>query len=415
MRRFIMAGLALLLVLMTLPPTPITHAQHRNNLLMCTFPDGPYAGENIFARYNNRALRLVSNDTGAEVLTLDTELVTEQFDVRGWSADCRYLIATAGAWGQQTTLAYDTTVGQRVGAIDTGGQRYDNTSRTYAGQYLGGLVWSPLYPYGVLIESTHGLFFWNLATDNRLHLTPSGISEGLAVYRGRYPRERYYPWEGYINAEILHWQAPNRLWLVPYSDTDAVSVYDLDSGQQVARYDLLGQSGPVRFTVQEPNILRVYADPTVYNRSGMLALYRRDTGQQWLFTGEPLFLGPRNTFFSADGRYLILVCDDVLVYEMATLVGDGPVAVQQQYDTPYHDGGDIRELRFSDTGFEAIGLENSWYTVNEDVLMYLRWEWGTQREAEIVYFLGSGCTDPSTLRNPVDPAILAWACTLLED
>lgn len=123
MRRLLIPILAILCALPILPSPNLAHAEPSQTLYTCIFPDGPFAGQEILVRYDapDAELSLVSNNTGETVQILETGLNTPQFEVRGWSSDCRYMIATLGVWGEQQTAAWDVVENRRVGTIETNG------------------------------------------------------------------------------------------------------------------------------------------------------------------------------------------------------------------------------------------------------------------------------------------------------
>ncbi|MBL8120984.1 MAG: hypothetical protein JNJ78_26005, partial [Anaerolineae bacterium] len=140
---------------------------------------------------------------------VETSLDTSRFVVMGWSPDCRYLTA---ALGDSDTAVWDVTTSQRVGSFPGAGLR-----------------WSPDSQQALLTQKD-SLYLWTVGAGDPLRLTE---------FRGDYVMD--------------YWDtARGELWLMIYSwyySEPGVTVYDRQTGQQIAYYDNpAGQSQQTGFT-----------------------------------------------------------------------------------------------------------------------------------------------------------------------
>lgn len=299
MRRIILFLLVAILAIAVLPQSASVQAQHRNNLLYCTFPDGPYAEQNIFVRYevSTQRVLLVSYTTGDVIQELESGVDTQQFDVRGWSDDCRYMVASLGAWGQQQTAAWDVKENRRVGTIQTIAQSYT------------GLAWSPDNIY-VLIESVTGGYLWHLPSNAQHLLTTysDGYGQNFYHFRGYYSTSASITWDFSRGQLLIINRGPA---------SNGVTAYDLASGQQVGFFHIGDAPTPIRYQfLENGNKILVDSDTGVNSLIGR-ALWDRNSLSGFLVEGIYSF-SSREIFYSPDSRYLVMGLDKtVRVWDLA--------------------------------------------------------------------------------------------------
>ena len=127
----------------------------------CEYTGAAHYQANVFPRYEPQASRLVLVDwtTGADVRELETGLATTRFQIRGWSADCRYLAgAILNAADTYDTVVWDAVNGGRVGTVTDGRSVPHPITWDTAGVYL-------------LVETRNGAILLNLPNHSSVPLT----------------------------------------------------------------------------------------------------------------------------------------------------------------------------------------------------------------------------------------------------
>ncbi|KAB2863622.1 MAG: hypothetical protein F9K46_05605, partial [Anaerolineae bacterium] len=298
---------------------PANAAPHSETLNTCIFPDGPFAGQEIIVRYDalDAELSLVSNYTGETVQTLETGLNTPQFDVRGWSSDCRYMIASIGVWGEQQTAAWDVVENRRVGTIETKGHAYLN------------LVWVPTNDNRLLIESLSGAWLWHLPTNSQAHLPTQSTSYGGNFHSNSYFATAY-PWQQRVAWDLTR----NQLLAVPVdAERDGVAAYDIGTGQEVAFYPLTATTHNVKFRLfDDGGYLLVYVS---YNNS-QLVIFNRADGASLQLSPTVLAGATPLATFSSSGRYLTIRITEIYVWDLQNL--DSSTPHLPNYTLPIHGG-----------------------------------------------------------------------------
>ncbi len=251
---------------------------------VCPYSSGTHFQPGVFPRYElrNQRLLLVSWTTGKVVREVETSLNTSRFIVMGWSPDCRYLTA---ALGQSDTAVWDVVAAQRVG--------------TFPGS---GLRWSPDSQQAVLSQSD-GLYLWTVGAGDPLRLTN---------FRGDYVMD--------------YWDtARSELWLMVYStyySSPGVTVYDRQTGQQIAYYDNpAGQSRQIGFTFStDGSRVIVYTIRAQDSRSAGVTIWERGTNNHIdLPVGSEAAAIDSRIALSPDGRYLVIGRHFLRVWDLTAL------------------------------------------------------------------------------------------------
>jgi hypothetical protein len=404
--------ITLLLVILTTVSFAQQHpeparAQHQNNLRYCTFPAGsPYAGQNIFLRYvgTENRVALVSYNSGAEVATLDSGLDTPQFDVHDWSHDCRYVIATAGEWGQQTTIAYDAYEARKVGEIASGGMRYALP-----------VQWSPANDYRLVMETLNGAFFWYLPENYQVRLAHSVSDE----YGRNFQLSGWY----YRRSSQINWDlARNRLLAVLQGREHGVTAYDLHTGQEVAFYHMGREDMGVTVRYFE-NYRYIILRPEgeVIDREGVnpVWVWDSDTGEVWPVIGTTTMF-PHRVFFSPDRRYMALATPltsgaglnrPIFVWDLHNLQGEAPYLANHELVVGGWGSAFASTLRFNDDN-TVDAAYYWWYNrcYGAEFTIW-RWELGQTDAVYAEKFDNDGCNDPTIWNTDADPELLEWACS----
>ncbi|MBZ0318943.1 MAG: hypothetical protein K8L91_21185 [Anaerolineae bacterium] len=390
MRRLIQWCLVVMLAIPLLQiHHPVSAKPSPETLYTCLFPDGPFAGQEILVRYDapDAELSLVSNNTGETVQMLETGLNTPQFEVRGWSSDCRYMIASIGVWGEQQTAAWDVVENRRVGTIETKGQRYTD------------LIWSPANDNRLLIESLSGAWLWHLLTNSQARLTPFSDETGRNfTVSGRFSHR-------------LEWDLVNHQLLgVPIdADRDGVAAYDLYTGQEVRFFALPPTPRTPRFvTFDGGHHILVFAYDEPVGEASLLFMYNRDDGSALQLA--PITLTAFNPLatFSASRRYLIIRTWQVFIWDLQNLDA-GPIHQPNHTLAVFagtHYGGAIDAVRMTanDTIVQAVA---QWYM--RDFTIW-QWDLATGERFYVKKFLKTVCDDLSQLAPEDDVELVTWAC-----
>lgn len=397
MRRLLIPVLAMLCALPVLPSLNLAYAEPSQTLYTCIFPDGPFAGQEILVRYDapDAELSLVSNNTGETVQMLEAGLNTPQFEVRGWSSDCRYMIATLGVWGEQQTAAWDVVENRRVGTFD----KQDRLGISF--------LWIPTNDYRLLIESASGAYIWHLPTNTLLLLNPYTNAHGhnfeLAGHRS------YLTWEG--ETPNLVWDlSRNQLLAVPVDpNRDGVVAYDLYTGQEVAFYALAPTTYQVKFRLfSEGQFLLVFANSSIFSEINQLTMFDRVTGSAQSLAAKDLnWLNP-SPFMSTSGRYLLIKTWRILVWDLQNL---DEVIPHQPTKTLELYGGrafahNIIAVRTneSDIMVQAVAF---WYGLDFTIW---QWDLATGERFYAKKYLETVCDDLSQLAPEDDVELVMWAC-----
>lgn len=293
---------------------------------VCPHSDGAYFQAGVFPRYElrNQRLLLVSWTTGQIVREVETSLNTPRFNIMGWSPDCRYLTAALGDW--ETTI-WDVTTSQRVGSFPGAGLR-----------------WSPDSQQALLTQQG-GLFLWTVG---------AGDPVRLGDFQGDYVMD--------------YWDAARgELWLMIYSwyySEPGVTVYDRQSGQQIAYYDNpAGQSQQTGFTFSaDGSRVIVYTVRGQDAQSVGVTIWERGTDNrvEVRAVGEAASTGSRIAL-SPDGRYLVIGRHFLRVWDLTAL----PDSLDAR--TPVYFAGPaavITQVRFVDSAIvetlDSVGSRQQW-------------------------------------------------------
>lgn len=160
------------------------------------------------------AVALYNSRLPDEVLVvLENDMLPSFFDDRGWSADCRYVVASIGHVGSDSsdTYVWDVTTGQRVGIIED------------AREIVHPIIWHPNQPV-LLVETRNGAILWHLPSNTQT-LLDSGAETALA---GRSDVRNFstYTWSN------------NALFFVPINDVNTVQVNHISTGESITSLTL---------------------------------------------------------------------------------------------------------------------------------------------------------------------------------
>lgn len=301
MQRYWLVFLAILFALLGIWTAQPAHAQHPNNRIKCTMPDGtPYAGQDVFVRYEAQSGRvtLVSWQTGDTLQVLEENVWTTRLDTRFFMNSCRYLVVSNGELGAQTTVAYDVYENRRIGELYT--------------------AVSNLSGYGVtsdriLVQTFQGPYLWNLATDERLFLDLVGNGLGLTITRLQLDLER-----GYLTFESP--SSPGVLYI--WSLTTGQPITSISNGPNAAEVfrrrlgsnweAIIGGSETPDYAVGSFSS-HFIATLWNYDTLEVIRLYRVNRG-----------LG--SIVFSPSGRYMAIYGSFVQVYDLSQPQPLSPIA-----------------------------------------------------------------------------------------
>lgn len=169
------------------------------NLLRCAPEAEDFAPGEVFARYEgrNRRLILVSATSGRVVREIETSLDVSGFEVRGWSPDCRYLMAYLGVDDVRDTVVWDVIARERVGLLEN------------SWSLIPEVWWSPDDEWVVLQTLRRGGWLWHLPTNTQMQLTDQIDMMGRSFLR-------------------VEWDDAQNLLLVVIADRrDEIAGYDL--------------------------------------------------------------------------------------------------------------------------------------------------------------------------------------------
>lgn len=397
MRRLLISILAILCALPSLPSSNPAHAEPSPTLYTCIFPDGPFAGQEILVRYDapDAELSLVSNNTGETVQMLETGLNTPQFEVRGWSSDCRYMIASLGVWGEQSTAAWDVVENRRVGTIATKGQQYPASFKSEDQ----GLVWVPTNDYRVLIQSLAGAFLWHLPTNMQSLLTP------FSDHRlGR----------NFADVSNYQWDLTRHQLLAVTLDKnrDGVVAYDIYTGQEVAYYPLNPTDDYAHFKLfNNGQHILVYAYDEPITQNSQLVVFNRDDGSSLSLSPIGLGFSTVRADFSASGRYLLVKTWVISIWDLQNL-DSGPIhAPMMMYKSPYNSapGGWFYGFRL-DSSEMRLQAVNFTYLVYWSTVTIWQWDLATGERFYEKTYPQTVCDDLSQLAPEDDVELVTWAC-----
>ncbi|KAB2863623.1 MAG: hypothetical protein F9K46_05610 [Anaerolineae bacterium] len=388
MKRLLITFLAILCALSNLPTADLAHAEPSRTLNPCDFPSGPFAGQTIFVRQNEviGELSLVSYNTGETVQIIESGPNTPQYDMRGWSSDCRYLIATMGVWGEQTTIAWDVVENRRVGTIATQGQQY------------GYLNWSPAHDYRLLVESLSGAWLWHLPSNSQALLTLYSDSRGnnFALH-GLSSRS----WDLTRNQLLVVTLDPTR---------DGVTAYDIGSGQEVAFY---GIAPPTDILVQfrlfdDGRHVLVFANNNPISELNQLIMFGRATGSALPLAGHVLSSVNPSAIFSTTGRYLIVKTWELYVWDLQNLDANIPHRPTQTLEIYLGSSFGSRIKGFRTNADETrVQADIPWYGLDFTIW---QWDMATGERFYAKRFFETVCDDLSQLAPEEDVEMVMWAC-----
>lgn len=387
------------------------HAQHDNTLYSCEFQTGELAGQRFFGRYQpaTAQFEMVSLQTG-QARILETGLVTSQVDVRGWSHDCRYIVASLGPWGSQELAAWDVLENRRVGGMALGGIRYAT------------LHWSPANDYRFIAESLNGAYLWHLPSNTQTHLANT-IGEPTQGRSFHHLDNYYYG----INPHLWWDTARNQVLTVNLGPSEnGVSAYDLSTGQLVAYYGLGDNPGPayMLFFQHTTRYIAVFPDGTLsnvhYTELGGMIFYDRDAGSSWRVTAD-IRNRERKFFISPDGRYIAAAGTvytgggytvPLYLWDLQNLSDSAPHVANHTYSFDFGYNWDVAlvtDVRFLATEIEIFHYW--WYDRCQYEFTIYRWDRETEEVTYKQLFNNAVCQDPSLLPPDADLSAVEWACT----
>jgi WD40 repeat protein len=189
----------------------------------CEYVGAAYQLPGVFPRYeaNNQRLVLVNWNTGEDVRVIETALAAPEFQITGWSPDCRFLTGAIGA-ADETGLVYwdtviwDTTISARAGTFE------DARRVPYP------LTWDPTSAY-LLVETRNGALVWNIVSGSRVQLTSE--ADGAA--------HSFRP--GSVQWDLGSGQLHAVLAITPFG---ASVTYNLQTGELVSIINRFGDAVP---------------------------------------------------------------------------------------------------------------------------------------------------------------------------
>ncbi len=241
------------------------------------FYDSGYQVPGVYARYSftDHLIYLALDDVDRPDETLQViegGLDIIWFEFRGWSANCRYFAASLGnADGTSDTAVFDIVENRRVGTF------------VGARAILHPLSWSTTGD-ALVITTRDGGYLWYLPTDTRT-LINTNVETALADRSGITSFYRVY-WDN----------RRGQLLAVQVGSGNAVTVYDIYSGTQVAVYSLGVDDSPVSILLSSDG-----SHILVYGTNNA-ALWNRESSASILFSD--FAFNPYYTLFSPDNRYL---------------------------------------------------------------------------------------------------------------
>lgn len=172
-------------------------------------------GHSIFLRYNveDHSIQIVLDDQDKRdevLLVLETNVDIPSFTFRGWSANCRYAVASLGVPGKDATdtVVWDVVENKRVGVFSDARK-----------------IMHPLHfdPTGdaLIVETRNGGYLWYLPTDTRtlLNSKVETALEGTSGIRSFYD---------------IEWDVEKgQLLTVMVGARDVVTVFDGRTGQKL--------------------------------------------------------------------------------------------------------------------------------------------------------------------------------------
>lgn len=365
---------------------PTAHAQHRNNLIMCTPTAGPYAGQELFMRYDGQAdtLYLMSYFQNDPLAVIQTGLDTTQFDVRGWGNGCQYLIASLGPWGEQEVAAWDILTPRLIDRFRTIGLSYQRNRGLTSG-------W-------LVVQSLAGAYVWHLPTNTRWQIATASDGMGVNLYSASIDVER------------------NRMLFVSRDDYRLLTVFDLSTGQVMAQYRGNREAEPVGgyWLRENPDYLSmrgkyewvVYYVPTNSAYVMPIRTYTHSyTRDEVTTTYVSIYDNGDGYRFSDDGRYFIMWdFPSVRVWDVTQ-----PRAAGQQiplHEWPLHYTQAVRLL-------DNQTLEVLEYVYPDSAYRgFHYWRYALGSGAVLAELMGAGIEcDYPTLRDPsLDDLTWRWIC-----
>jgi hypothetical protein len=267
----------------------------------------PYNYASVNYNRSERQIEIVYGGTTQFVIESNIDLV--DLRVFGRSSDCRYYAAALEVdndlW---ETVIWDIATSARVAVFPD------------AHYIPHGFSWSPIGNYA-LIQTRNGGYLWDVPNDTRTLLT-DGV-ESVS---------NYYSPTTIRNFRNFRWDTVRgQLWTVNVITPNAVTVYDVYTGAQVAFY-ATHYTGTVQYLLSDDNnFMVVYASTSNYNEPehgfSLTVFNLSDGSNVRLITS--LLAGSYTTLISPDNRYLVLVdtnfraSDEMYVWDLHSLHADG--------------------------------------------------------------------------------------------
>jgi hypothetical protein len=210
----------------------------------------------------------------------------------GWSIDCHYFALAAPTVGisygiyDWETVIFDMTLNRSTVVFEDARWQPHRFS------------WSRIDGNIAIIETRHGAYLWNVATDERTLITDAA-NAGMNFYPLFF--SEYNP--------AINWDTPRkRFYVRTVATPNGITAYDAETGSQVAFYSSGGNLSADYFISDDRQNMVVYS--TAFdNREGTLTIWNLDSGDSF-----PLKVNLRSSTLrrsyidlSPDQHYLVIV------------------------------------------------------------------------------------------------------------
>lgn len=253
---------------------------------------------------------------GANSEVLETLDVSDRaLDTRslGWSANCRYIAASILVEASDSDRVYETWI-------------WEYATKRLVGIFEDAhaiphpLSWDTAERH-VLVQTRFGSYLWDLETNVRTFLHEPVESICRSSYTGRYYSPR--PQSFYS----VFWDAGRQqLLAVPIDESNVIVAYDVNTGVEVERFDILLEAtdDPVHFiTSNDSRFIAAKVNTQIH-------LINRETGNRTIFDVPNNYV---NIVISPDSRYFVARdTSTVYVWDINTLTSDSqPTFIWDNY------------------------------------------------------------------------------------
>ncbi len=257
----------------------------------------------------------------AEILeTLDVS--NRALDARslGWSANCRYIAASVLVQSIDSGRIYETWIWEYATKRLVG---IFEDARSIAHP----LSWDTAERH-VLVQTRFGSYLWDLETNERNLVYEPVESICRSSYAGRCYSPR--PQSFYS----VFWDAGRQqLLAVPVDQSNVIVAYDVNTGAEVERFNILPEAteNPVHFiTSNDSRLIAAKVNSQIY-------LINRETGNRTIFELPNNYV---NIVISPDSRYFVArSSSSVYVWDINTLTSDSqPIFIWDNYRNYFSSG-----------------------------------------------------------------------------